>query len=91
MNLTDPPVAALALAVKTGDLAEVERLLAEQPELATEHFTRRKGGTKTAAARRQAPKARPRATAARAEATASSVLPGAFTRIHAWSPTTLNP
>jgi hypothetical protein len=48
MNLTDPPVAGLALAVKTGDIAEVERLLAEHPELATEHFTGRKGGTKTA-------------------------------------------
>jgi hypothetical protein len=43
------------------------------------------------AMRRQAPEPRPRATAARAEATASSVLPGSFTRIHAWSPTTLNP
>jgi ankyrin repeat protein len=48
MNLTDPPVAELALAVKTGDIAEVERLLAGHPGLATEHFTGRKGGTKTA-------------------------------------------
>jgi ankyrin repeat protein len=48
MDMTDPLVAGLALAILAGDVAEVERLLAEYPALATEHFTGRKGGTKTA-------------------------------------------
>lgn len=47
MENTDPPAAGLALAILTGDIAEVERLLAEHPGLAAEHIRGRKGGTGT--------------------------------------------
>jgi hypothetical protein len=47
MENTDPPAAGLALAILVGDIAEVERLLAEHPGLAAEPIRDRKGGTKT--------------------------------------------
>ena len=42
---TEPPAAGIALAILVGDLAEVERLLAEHPGLAAERIRGRKGGT----------------------------------------------
>jgi hypothetical protein len=48
MNIADQPAAGLAVAIQTGDIAEVGRLLAGYPGLAAEQFTGRGGGTKTA-------------------------------------------
>jgi uncharacterized protein len=47
MDNTDPPAAALALAIRVGDIAEVERLLADHPGLAAAHIRGRDDGTTT--------------------------------------------
>jgi uncharacterized protein len=48
MEVDDQPAAGLAIAIRTGDIAGVERLLAGYPGLAVEHFAGRGGGTRTA-------------------------------------------
>jgi uncharacterized protein len=48
MEVDDQPAAGLAIAIRTGDIAGVERLLAGYPGLAVEHFPGRGGGTRTA-------------------------------------------
>ena len=46
MDHTDQVAIELTLAIKGGDIAALERLLAARPGLATERITGRKGGTR---------------------------------------------
>jgi uncharacterized protein len=48
MEADDQLAAGLAIAIQTGDIGEVERLLAAYPGLAAAHFAGRGGGTRTA-------------------------------------------